>query len=103
MSVRQFEEWRAYADIEPWDEGRADLRAATIVRELRQLFASNGGKRVWKLDECALSFGGEAAGAREAGPDGNPARDQIVKNLSMLAAICGARRRTVKKGTRRGR
>ena len=37
MTVRQFCEWRAYADAEPFDETRGDLRAAQIVATLINL------------------------------------------------------------------
>ncbi len=105
ISVRQFEEWRAYADLEPWDEGRADLRAASIVRELRQLFASDGGRRVWKLDDCLLVFGGDTAAVPGAPPrsDADIARGEILNSLNMLAAVYGAKRRKVEKKPRKGR
>lgn len=32
ISMRQLNEWREYADLEPFDEERADLRAAQVVQ-----------------------------------------------------------------------
>lgn len=52
---RLFLEWRAYEELEPWDEVRADLRSAQIVQIVR---AFAGEKNV-KLADCLLPFGEE--------------------------------------------
>lgn len=43
MSGRQFLEWQAYAELEPFGEERADLRLAAI---LRMIFAVNRDTKV---------------------------------------------------------
>lgn len=60
MSLWQFREWRAYADLEPFDETRADLRAASIVQTIVNM--NRDRKRhptPVKLSECVLRFGEE--------------------------------------------
>jgi hypothetical protein len=37
MTVHQFRDWRAYYDLEPFGEERADYRAASIVATLVNL------------------------------------------------------------------
>lgn len=54
ISGRQFREWRAYAELEPFDEERADLRTAHIIQTV---LAVTGNKRT--LTECLLPFGQE--------------------------------------------
>jgi len=58
ISIHTLREWRAYADMEPFDEYRQDLRNAHIVQAVRN---ANRGKnsKVWTLDECTLPFGGK--------------------------------------------
>jgi len=55
MSFRQFMEWRAYADMEPFDEVRADQRTADIVRTLINL--NRGKRKAISLEDCVLKFG----------------------------------------------
>jgi len=58
LTARQFMEWRAYADLEPFDEERADLRAASIVQAI---FNSPRRKKDrLKLKDCLLAFGDDA-------------------------------------------
>jgi hypothetical protein len=59
ISIRQFDEWRAYADLEPFDEMRADLRAASIVQAVRNGY--RGRRRPQSLKDCLLLFGEQAA------------------------------------------
>jgi hypothetical protein len=56
MSGKQFLEWRAYAELEPFDEVRADLRTAHLVQTVR---AFAGDKAT--LSDCLLPFGEEDA------------------------------------------
>ena len=59
ISIRQFDEWRAYADLEPFDELRSDLRAASIVQAVRN--TARGRRRPQSLKDCLLLFGEQAA------------------------------------------
>lgn len=70
MTVQQFAEWRAYADLEPFDETRGDLRAASIVATLINLHR----RRKVKPSDVVLQFGESVpvvatpkAGARGSG------------------------------------
>lgn len=56
MTIRQFDEWREYADLEPWDEERADVRAASIVRAVVNAHRGKG-RRAVSLKECIVKFG----------------------------------------------
>jgi hypothetical protein len=56
MTTRQFQEWRAYADLEPFDEVRADLRAASIVQTLINVLTRKKGQPGIKLEDCVLRF-----------------------------------------------
>jgi hypothetical protein len=80
MTVRQFQEWRAYADLEPFDEARADLRSADIVRTLLNLFGRKKGERQFRPKDCVLQFGGDA-------PTPQDARAQVLRTMQMLMAI----------------
>lgn len=86
MTARQFMEWRAYADLEPFDEERADLRTASIVQAVLNgsvLVASHGKKpgRV-KLKDCVLRFGTEA---QDAAQPAEKRREQIKGALMQMA------------------
>ena len=52
MSSREVSEWRAYEDIEPFGERRADYRAASICHTL---YMMNGGKSDLTLEDFLLS------------------------------------------------
>jgi len=58
MSVNQFREWRAYADLEPFDEVRQDYRTAHIVQTMRNLWRdSKRHPRGSSLIDNLLKFG----------------------------------------------
>ena len=84
ISIRQFNEWRAYADLEPFDDGRADLRAASIVCALLNVHRAKG-KPAVKLKDCVLRFGDEANQNQATTPE--QARAQTRLTLEMLTAL----------------
>jgi hypothetical protein len=97
ITVRQFEEWRAYADIEPFDEERADLRAAQIVRELRDMPGRRRQPRS-KLRDCALVIQQAPATI-----DPKAARRGIVQSLRLLGEMGkAARAKAARKKERKG-
>lgn len=51
-----FEEWLAYSELEPWDEVRADYRAASIVGALYHAFRKRGAP-ARPMEDFLLSFG----------------------------------------------
>lgn len=58
LSHRQFLEWRAYAELEPFDEVRDDLRIASIVATLLNVNRGESSAAV-SIDDCRLKFGDE--------------------------------------------
>jgi predicted trehalose synthase len=56
MTAEQLQEWRAYGDLEPFDEERADSRSGHIVQTLINLQRGRGKPRV-ALEDCVLKFG----------------------------------------------
>ena len=81
ITARQFQEWRAYADLEPFDEERADYRAASIVQAVRNAF--RGKRPPVKLSDCVLPFEPKEVEA----PDPAKAREQILQTMKALMAI----------------
>ena len=87
ISIRQFQEWRAYADLEPFDEVRADLRTAHVVQTLLNLeLVRNRKTAKLKLADCTLRFGVDAK-AEEQAQSPEAARRQIHRTMQMLEAI----------------
>lgn len=86
ISTRQFQEWRAYADLEPFDEERADLRSAQIVQAI---FSVHRRKHQGppKLKDCVLRFGEQDKVA--ATPDQKLI--QTRRTLDMLTALYGSK------------
>lgn len=77
LSVRQFQEWLAYMDLEPIDERRADFRAASIVQALYNI--NRDVKRYptpFKLDDFVLKF-----------EDAPKQKQDVVTKLKLLAAM----------------
>lgn len=85
MSTWQFQEWRAYADLEPFDEMRADLRAAHIVQTLLNVHRGKGKPPV-ELEDCVLKF---KVSAGQAAPPRTPeqARAEVLRTMRMLTAM----------------
>jgi hypothetical protein len=82
MSARQFNEWRAYADLEPFDEVRADYRAAQVVQVLLNTYRKKG-KAPVRLEECLLHFGEPENQPRSP----EQARAEIRKTMDLLMLI----------------
>lgn len=83
ITAQQFQEWRAYADLEPFDEVRADYRAASIMQAILNVHRGKG-KPALKLKDCVIRFGDQ---------DGAATPEQKLKQtrltLDMLMAIYG--------------
>jgi hypothetical protein len=86
MTTRQFQEWRAYADLEPFDEERADLRAAHIVQTLLNLHRKKGAQP-FQLKDCVLRFSPVEA-SRPSSPE--QARAEVRKTMDLLMLIYNA-------------
>lgn len=80
ITTPQLLEWRAYSDLEPWDEERADLRAAQVVQAIRNAWRGKGG-RSYTLKECVLRFTPAKARTPEQ------ARAETRRTLEMLMLI----------------
>lgn len=89
MSISQFREWRAYGDLEPFDEEREDLRNAHVVAAVlngAKLVASRGSRRIpqWtKDDDVLLRFGPQP----EQKLTVEQRRQQIKNALSVMMAM----------------
>lgn len=64
IPLKLFNEWRAYADLEPFDETRQDIRTAQIAKWLAEIYrgmSAMGGATVsrepFKLKDYVLPFG----------------------------------------------
>ena len=82
MSIRHFQEWRAFADLEPFDEVRADYRSAQIVQAFYSIHRKKGAQPV-KLQDCLLRFGPAVETPRSA----EQARDEISRTMDFLMLI----------------
>lgn len=90
ISTRQFAEWRAYADLEPFDEGRADLRAGQIVQAIVNSRPTRGrGSRSVTLKDCVLRFVDRDPAPRARTPE--EARKQFLRGMELIAKIYGPR------------
>lgn len=83
MSARQFHEWRAYADLEPFDEERADIRAGGIAHAIYSVKRRRGQPPI-KLMDCVVRFG---AGTAESPKTAEQAREEIRKTMDVLMLI----------------
>lgn len=81
ITALQFAEWRTYADVEPWDEERADARAASVVAAvLNTRPGRRAGSRTWELEECLISYGSKGK------PPAGPAPARTAAEARKLAA-----------------
>ncbi len=55
MSAREFAEWMAYYQLEPFGEERADLRAAIVAKTIADVNTPKGARRA-KLTEFMPRF-----------------------------------------------
>ncbi len=69
IPIRLFNEWRAYADLEPFDETRQDIRTAQLAKWLAEIYrgmiiiggAKGVSQETLKLEDYVLPFGEPAA------------------------------------------
>ena len=55
MTIREFNEWVLYAEIEPFEEQRADWRTAHVVATLVSIFRKKGSPAA-KVKDYVLQF-----------------------------------------------
>lgn len=61
ITWKQFLEWEAFAQLEPYDEERADIRAAQIVTTLANINRDRKKRRTaYKISDFLLRFGDSA-------------------------------------------
>jgi hypothetical protein len=82
MSVKHFEEWRVYADLEPFDEERADARAGQVVQAILNVNRGKGRPAI-PLKDCVLRF--DRAEPVPATPE--KARAQVRATMHTLMAM----------------
>ena len=99
ISMLQFAEWQAYAQLEPFDEERDDLRAASIVQTLLNLHRKKG-RPAYKLKDCALRFV-DATPKVLTQKEAEESRNQVLKAMDVLMTIYNAPEpKKVKKASR---
>jgi len=82
LTRRQLLEWRAYADLEPFDEQRADLRSAQIVAAI----INKGRRRGFvTVKDCLLPFSRPAPAAKARTPE--QAREQFKRAMNLIVAM----------------
>lgn len=86
MTMRHLLEWRAYYDIEPFGEVRADYRSAQVTAAILNSTRKRGTAPV-KLEDSVLKFGAAAA---VSPPSPEEARKQIIRTMGLLVAIHNA-------------
>lgn len=84
MTIRQFEEWKDYEDLEPFGEIREDIRNANIVQALYNIHRKKGAPRI-KLSDCVVNFGKK--GAPEQPKTVEDRRKEVRKTMEMLMMI----------------
>ena len=80
MSAREFAEWMAYSQIEPWGEERADLRAALICKVLADINTPKGKQRA-KLEDFMLRFDREKS---------TQTTEEMIGTVAQITAIYDA-------------
>lgn len=84
MSARHFHEWRAYDDMEPFDEERADIRAGSIVQAIYNVRRRKGSPPI-KLMDCVVTFG--SGRATESPKSVEQAREEIARAMDFCMLI----------------
>jgi hypothetical protein len=64
ISARQILKWRAFEQVEPFGERRADERLAQVLAMMANLWA--GGDRQWKVEDFLSSYDDEEVPRTEA-------------------------------------
>lgn len=85
LTAKQFRLWQHYATLEPFDEMRADLRAASIVQMIHAVNRGKGQKAL-TLKEAMLNFelAEEKASARRYDPQTPAEMLAVLKALSVM-------------------
>lgn len=82
ITAKQFAEWEAYAQLDPFDELRADSRAALIAQVLANIHRGKG-QRAYMLKDFLLKFG-ELEKVRRQTPE---EQFNILKLLARVQAM----------------
>lgn len=80
LTAKQFMEWEIYAELEPFDETRADYRTAHIVQMLYNINRGRNDKAA-TIDECLLRF---------ELPERPPAKQTRADQIAIIKAIVAA-------------
>lgn len=54
IDSRQLSEWMAFANLDPFDESRADIRSAIVAQTVA---AASGSKRTFRLQDFMIQYG----------------------------------------------
>jgi hypothetical protein len=99
MSAKQYLEWRRFAEVEPFEEWRSDVRAGAIICALFELQRDRKKKsEPYELDECTPKFG-------DAVRKLPPVKDWRVMKAQMQLALGAGdklKKKTAKKTAKKG-
>jgi hypothetical protein len=86
MTIRQFQEWREFFELEPSFEDRADYNAAAIVQTLINMSPyRQKGRPPVTLDDVVVRYG---TGAKKDEPTSvEQARAQVLATMGILMQI----------------
>lgn len=85
ITTAQLMEWRHYADLEPFDEVRADFRSAQVVAAILNQNRRKGA-RALTLKDCVLRF---TSRAKVRTPE--EVRAEVIQAMRLLTAANNAR------------
>ena len=93
ITIRQFREWRAYAELEPFGPRREDARSAQIAWILAELQRDKKKKRkAWRLEEFLLGSADDELADSKAKKRGPAKPWQAMRAAAAsFAASCGAK------------
>lgn len=81
MTYQQYLEWHAFSELEPFDAERDDLRIASVVQALMNIFRDRKRRSSpFSLDEAMLRFGDTPKREKQ------PQSWQTMKMMGMLMA-----------------
>jgi hypothetical protein len=99
VDVRHLDEWRAYANLEPFDETRADARAAQVVQALHNVIQKR--KKPMALEDAMLKY----VEVPEAKPVKSQTKDELFaidqKNRAYMSLLTAAMKQKPKRKERR--
>lgn len=83
LTAKEFFEWQAYAELEPFDEVRADLRAALIAQIIANTMGRAEGQDAYTLDDFTLKFEPKEEDPEKAARDRRELHVLWIKSMAL--------------------